>query len=243
MDYFEDMKKEVGKSKIFLIFIAVLMIINVIQFKSLLTIASNKDITIEVPPFLEAGSYKIGSTFANEKIFKMWSKVWVEEFANYSYKDIRKRVNIIMEFLAPETIFKNKQKMLEFVNFVEENFITQKFIPNNYTFMELKKKGFYSITWTGKISRKIGSQEDGLSNSNYAYEFICYVRNGQVYIYNLNTYFIGNKSKLKNNSYINFDIKKIEETNKLKNKEKKEYNKMKKKKLSIEKEKKLEKGE
>lgn len=209
-NYFEDLKNQSGKNKILLVIIAALLIINLIMFKSLINIASNKTVQFQVPNFLESGEYVIGSTFANENVFKMWSKVWITELANFSYKDVRERVGHIIEFLAPETTYKNKAELLEFINFVEENFITQSFAPDNFEIKELNKKGFYSVSWTGIVKREIGMKNDPLSNIKYKYEFTCFVRNGQIYIHSLKTDFADSNDvtlakDLKGNEFINYD--------------------------------------
>lgn len=211
-NYFEDLKNQSGKNKILLVIIAALLIINLIMFKSLINIASNKTVQFQVPGFLESGEYVIGSTFANENVFKMWSKVWITELANFSYKDVRERVGHIIEFLAPETTYKNKAELLEFIDFVEENFITQSFSPDNFEIKELNKKGFYSVSWTGIIKREIGMKNDPLSNIEYKYEFTCFVRNGQIYIHSLKTDVanpndVALAKKVNDNEFINYDLK------------------------------------
>lgn len=210
-NYFEDLKNQTGKNKVFLGIIGGLLIVNLIVFKGLLDVASNKTVVFQVPNYLEPGEYVIGSTFANQNIFKMWSKVWISEMANFSYKDVREKIGNIMEFLAPETAYKNKAQLFEFIDFVEANFITQSFSPDNYEIKELSKKGFYSISWAGILKREIGNTNDPLSNLKYKYEFICYVKNGQIYIHSLKTDLenpneVINKKTLKENEFINYDV-------------------------------------
>lgn len=206
-NYFEDLKNQSGKNKSLVIIIVILLIINLIMFKSVVTIASNKTIEIQVPTFLEGGNYVIGGTFANEKVFKMWTKLWIEELANYSYKDVRSRVDHITEFLAPETMYANKIGLYRFVEFVEKNYITQSFAPENFKIKNLQN-GYTSISWTGIIKRQIGNQEDELSNLTYVYEFICYVRNGQIYIHSLK-----NELSNKNDPSLAKKLNRIEEVN------------------------------
>lgn len=238
-NYFEDLKNQSGKNKILVGIIIALLIINLIMFKSVVNIASNKTVEIQVPTFLEQGKYVIGGTFANEKVFKMWTKLWVEELANYSYKDVRSRVNNITEFLAPETFYSNKASLYKFVDFVEKNFITQSFSPENFAIKDLQN-GYYSIAWTGQLKRQIGIQEDSLSNLTYRYEFICFVRNGQIYIHSLkNDVAFQNDpailSKLKQNEFVNFQIKPVSDEDKARIKrEKEEDDKRLKEKLSNE---------
>lgn len=208
-NYFEDLKNQAGKNKVLFIIIMVMFIINLILFKGLMNVASNKTVVFQVPNYLESGEYVIGSTFANENVFKMWSKVWITELANYSYKDVREKVGHIMEFLAPETAYKNKAQLFEFIDFVEGNFITQEFKPDNYEIKELPKKGFYSIRWDGYLKREIGMKNDPLSNMKYSYEFICYVKNGQIYIHSLKTDVTSLKDTshiLKENEFIHYDL-------------------------------------
>lgn len=210
-NYFEDLKNQTGKNKVLLGIIGGLLIVNLIVFKGLLDVASNKTVVFQVPNYLEPGEYVIGSTFANQNIFKMWSKVWITEIANFSYKDVREKVGSIMEFLAPETAYKNKSQLLKFIDFIEANFITQSFAPDNYDIKEMAKKGFYSISWEGTLKRTIGTKNDPVSNIKYKYEFICYVKNGQIYIHSLKTdvadFNEGNNRKiLKENEFINYEV-------------------------------------
>lgn len=207
--YFEDLKNQATKNKVLLFIIGALLIVNLVTIRGLLGVASNKTVVFQVPNYLESGEYVIGSTFANENIFKMWSKVWITELANFSYKDVREKVENIMSFLAPETVYENKAKLLEFIEFIEANFITQSFKPDNYTFKELSKKGFYSISWEGFLHREIGMKNDPLSDLKYKYEFVTYVKNGQIYIHSLRTDFANLKDvthKIKDNEFINYEL-------------------------------------
>lgn len=70
--------------------------------------------------------------------------------------------------------------------------------------------GYVKIIAYGKMNRYIGNRPDGLSGIRYAYEFITYVRNGQIYISGIKSYFykvtLDKKSlyKLKNNKFIDY---------------------------------------
>ena len=90
-NYFEEVKTQVAKNKIFMIIIGAMFLINIIAIKGLVSVSANKTVNLSVPTFLEGGEYVIGSSFANDKTYKMWTKLWISELANFSYKDVRER--------------------------------------------------------------------------------------------------------------------------------------------------------
>ena len=228
--YFESSKNKSVTIKILLGIIILLLIINVGMFKSVLTIAGDKTFKFEVPSFLESGEYAIGTTFASKKVYKMWTKIWVEELANFSHEDVRERVLNIMDFLDPTTAYKNKASLLEFVNFVEENFVSQEFSAEDFKITKTNSKGYYEIKWSGKLEREIGTKKNSLSGLRYTYVFTCFTRNGQIYINNLELYRTDRadgktKKLLKNNKFVNYDIYMSEKQLKKEQKEQKKQKK------------------
>lgn len=209
MAYFEKQESYKGFIKILIGIIVALILVNLLIVKSLIGIASNKTIKLTVPQFLESGDYVIGNTFANKNVYKMWSKVWISEIASFSYKDLRERYNSIYPFLDPQTAFKSKSEVMKFIDFVEANFLTQKFELKDLKVTKLKN-GYMKIVAYGSIKRTIGKKKDRLSGMRYAYEFITYVRNGQIYINSISSSFYGlvdvrEKEKLKANRFVNFE--------------------------------------
>lgn len=208
MGYFDKEKEQEGKNKIFLSIIIALMVIDLLAFKAILSIASNKTIVIQVPQFLKSGKYVIGNTFANNNVYKMWGRIWIQEIANFSYEDIRKRTQDIFPYLNPQTAFNNKGKILKFVQFVEDNFITQKFELQNIFITNLKN-GYKEITAEGIIKRKIGKEPDKLNGMPYSYQIIAFVRNGQIYINSIKSFITNpteplNKKKLEKIKTVNY---------------------------------------
>jgi len=208
MSYFETIKKTEKQNKIFLAIIGVMILLNLIAFKSVFSIASNKTIQIVVPQYLESGKYVIGANFASRNVYKMWAKIWIEDLANFSYKDINKKYEDIYPFLAPTTAIETKAKMLNLIKYVQSNFITQTFdIKDIY----VSKKGkFTKIEVRGVLNRKIGLKKDPLSNIDYAYVIYTYIKNGQIFIQNIKSYVLNLKDhftekKLKDNKYVNFE--------------------------------------
>lgn len=209
MGYFEKQESYKGFIKILVGIVAGLVVLNLLIVKSLINVASNKTIQIQVPQFMESGEYVIGNTFANENVFKMWTKVWVQDIASFSYKDLGDRYKSIYPFLDAETGFKSKSEMLKFIQFVESNYITQTFTLKDIT-VEKMDNGYMKLTAYGTIKRMIGNETDTLSGMRYSYEFITYVRNGQVYINSISSKFEGlvdvrEKEKLKENKFVNFE--------------------------------------
>ncbi len=209
MGYFEKQESLKGFIKILVSIIVALLLINLLIVKSLISVASNKTINIQVPQFMETGEYVIGNTFANDNVYKMWTRVWVEDIASFSYKDLRDRYNTLYPFLDPETAFKSKSETMKFIEFVETNFVTQQFDLKD---MNIKKQpnGHVKIVAYGSIKRSIGKEKDNLSGMRYAYEFDTYVRNGQIYINSISSSFYGlvdvqEKAKLKANKFVNFE--------------------------------------
>lgn len=209
MSYFEKQESYKSFIKILIGIIAGLIILNLLIVKSLINIASNKTIEIQVPQFMESGEYIIGNTFASEDVFKMWTKVWVQDIATFSYKDLRSKYEGLYPFLDTDTAFKSKSEMVKFIQFVENNFITQNFALKDIK-IEKMENGFMKIKAFGTLTRMIGNEKDSLSGMKYSYEFITYVRNGQIYINSINSKFEGladprEKEKLKENKFINFE--------------------------------------
>lgn len=182
MGYFDKEKESDSKSKIFVVIIISLLVINLLAFKGIMSIAQNKTVVLQVPQFLESGEYVIGNTFANENVYKMWIKVWVTEAGNFSYKDVRKRTEDLFPFLDPQTAFENKSKLQEFADFVEENYITQEFKLDDIKVEKTSTDGYTKVIALGTIHRTIGTKKDELNGFKYSYEFIVFVRNGQIYI-------------------------------------------------------------
>lgn len=209
MGYFEKQESLKIFIKILVSIIIALLLINLLIVKSLISVASNKTINIQVPQFMETGEYVIGNTFANDNVYKMWTRVWVEDIASFSYKDLRDRYNSLYPFLDPETAFKSKSEMLKFIDFVETNFVAQKFDLKDMTLKKMPN-GHVKIIAYGSIKRSIGKEKDNLSGMRYSYEFDTYVRNGQIYINSISSAFYGlvdakEKEKLKANKFVNFE--------------------------------------
>lgn len=209
MGYFEKQESYKSFIKILIGIVAGLIVLNLLIVKSLINVASNKTIQIQVPQFMESGEYVIGNTFANENVFKMWTKVWIQDIASFSYKDLSSRYESLYPFLDTETAFKSKSEMVKFIKFVETNFITQTFALKDIK-LEKMENGYMRITAFGTIKRMIGNEADSLNGMRYSYEFITYVRNGQIYINSINTKFEGlvdvrEKQKLKENKFVNFE--------------------------------------
>jgi len=187
MGFFDKNKETNSTTKILGAVIVGMLILNLLAFKSVLSIAENKTIVVEVPQFLESGKYKIGNTFASDNVHKMWARIWTEDIANFSYDNVRKRITSIFDYLAPETVYENKEKFFDFIKFVEKNYITQKFKITDF-YVEDLDRGYKKVYILGKIYRKIGSKKDKLSGLTYVYEYITFVRNGQIFIKSLKTY-------------------------------------------------------
>lgn len=207
--YFDSKDSYKSFIKILLGIIGVLIIIILITVKSLINIVENKDIRIQVPSLMKEGEYIIGNTGASLNVHEMWVKVWLNNVSNFSYSDIRKSYDGIYPFLDSQTAFKSKGELLKFIDFVETNFITQ-----NFEYKDLKTEklnnGLVKITAYGNLRRTIGKNKDELDGIRYAYEFITYVKNGQIYINSVRSYFHGlvdtqEKDRLRNNKFVNFD--------------------------------------
>ncbi len=212
MGYFDQVKEGSSQNKILVGVIAGLLLVNLLEFKGLMTIAENKAVNIQVPQFMEKGTYVIGSTFASENVYKMWGKTWITDIGNYSYEDIDQKVSDIYPFLASETAFENKSKLIDFATFVKNNFVTQSY---DITDIKVKKldNDFVSIETVGTLKRHIGKREDDLSGLKYSYKLICFARNGQIWIKHMETYIteqekdVNLQKRLDKNDFVNFDTK------------------------------------
>lgn len=210
-NYFDKSEKQANTIKILIGIILLMLIINIGMFKSVLSIAGDKTFKFEVPSFLETGEYAIGTTFASKKVYKMWTKIWVKEMANFSHKDVRERTSNVIDFLAPKTAYKNKAQLLEFVDFVEENFVSQEFSPNDFEFNKTDKEGYYEVKWSGRLKRQIGLKSTPLTGLKYTYIFTCFARNGQIYIHNVNLERTDDKDVkiqrlLESNEFVNYEL-------------------------------------
>lgn len=209
MGYFDKTKKQGTTINILLSIIGILILLNLLAFKMVANIAENKTINIQVPAFMDTGDYVIGNTRATDNVYKMWGRIWMDQLANYSYKDIDERIKYIEPFLASATMFKNKAKLKELSSFVRQNFLTQTFKTKDVSIKKLAK-GYVKIIAKGTIYRTVGLKKDKINGIPYTYEIIAYTRNGQVYIKNVKSFITTVRDgsierKLKNNPYVNFD--------------------------------------
>jgi len=209
MGYFDKTKKQGTTINILLSIIGILLLLNLLAFKMVANIAENKTINIQVPAFMDTGDYVIGNTRATENVYKMWGRIWMDQLANYSYKDIDERIKYIEPFLAKSTMFKNKAKLKELASFVRQNFLTQTFKTKDLSVKKLRK-GYVKVTARGTIYRTVGLKKDKINGIPYTYEIIAFTRNGQVYIKNVKSFITTVRDssierKLKNNPYVNFD--------------------------------------
>lgn len=207
--YFDKQNSHVKFIKILIGIIVSLIIANLLIVGGLISVASNKEVRIQVPQFLENGEYFIGNTQASENVYKMWSRVWINDIANFSYKDLRKKYEGLYPFLDPQTAFQSKSELAKFIKFVEGNYVSQTFDLKTIDVSKVAG-GFMKITANGTIKRAIGKEKDDLSGMRYTYEFIAYVKNGQIYINSIKSSFSGlvdvrEKEKLKSNEYVNFE--------------------------------------
>ncbi|MFL1706546.1 TraE/TraK family type IV conjugative transfer system protein [Campylobacter sp. MOP7] len=189
--------------------IAVLFIVLILVIKSLIDVASNKVVHIQVPQFMESGQYVIGATSASPEVFKMWAKVWVQSIGTFSYTNVDKQFNDIMPFLDAQTAYKNKADIMKFLEFVKTNFITQRFNVENIK-VDQVAGGYFKVTAFGTINRQVGKAEDQLNGMRYSYTFLCYVRNGHIYIQSISSAFFGlndsnARKQLKMNQFVHFD--------------------------------------
>lgn len=209
MTYFDKIEGHKSFIKILLGIIVALLLVNIISIKALISLSSNKVIDITVPNFMDSGAYRIGATFASPEVHKMWSKVWLNEIGSFSYGNVRQKYANIYPFLDPQTIYKSKSDLEKFIEFVEENYLTQSFQADNIITREMAG-GYTNIVVTGILKRHLGNSEDQLSGLKYSYEFLTYVRNGQIYIKNIKTSFyaamdIDQERIISNNKFVNFD--------------------------------------
>jgi len=209
MSYFESVKNQAAVLKILIGVIAAMLLLNLVAFKMVASIAENKVINIQVPPTMDSGNYVIGSSGASDEIYKMWGRIWFDQLTTFSYKNIDEKIKYIEPFLDEQTIFKSKADLKEMAQDIKTNFITQEFRINKYQVARLPK-GYVEIRAKGKLNKKIGLKKDKLYGIPFEYVIVAYTRNGQVYIKSLDSYIIKIKDdnvarKLKNNPYVNFD--------------------------------------
>ena len=209
MSYFDKIENYKTFMKVLVGIIVALIIVNLLIVKGLMNVAASKTIIVQVPGQLDKGEYVISSNKASSNVYKMWARLWVNTIGNFSYKNVEEKYKFIYEFLDPQTAFKNKANIAKFIEFVKQNFITQSFHLENIKLQKMPH-GYVKIIAYGKIKRYIGNQKDELSGVRYAYEFVTYVRNGQIYISAIKSYFykvaLDKKSlnKLKNNKFMDY---------------------------------------
>jgi len=211
-DSFFDKEKE-NKKIIWILtgIIVFLLLIILFAFKAYINVAQNKTIFITVPQTMDSGKYIIGNTQSSPSVYKMWVKVWMEEIGNFSYKDVDKRIANIYPFLDPITAMDSKAKLQKFINFIKQNYISQRFVLNRIQFKRLPE-GYVEVVAIGKVYRKIGLKKDPLSGLVYKYKFILYTKNGSIWIKSLDVqmakdkkdFDFNAKKQLKNNHYVNF---------------------------------------
>jgi hypothetical protein len=207
MSYFNNFEKIKDFNKMLMGIILIQTIFNIIIVKSLISVAENKDIKIQVPYTMDKGKYTIGTNSASDNVYKMWVKIWLNDITNFSHNNIRTKMESIFPFLDTQTAFKNKAELVKFIEFVESNFISQKYRYENLK-IEDDINGMKKITAFGRINRKIGNTNDHLNGLKYSYKFLTYVKNGQIYIKSIKTNFYGLKDKfdrnaIENNKFIN----------------------------------------
>jgi len=213
---FEDsfFDKEKKNSKVIWILTSIivfLLFIILFAFKAYINVAQNKTIVITVPANLEHGKYMIGNTISSKSVYKMWVKVWTNEIANFSYKNINKAMSNIYPFLDPLTVLESKAKLTKFINFVKTNYITQKFVLNSIKIKKLPSH-YVEVKAIGKVYRKIGLKDDPLSGFSYQYRYVLYTRNGSVWIKSIDVKMLKDKKnfdhnkqrELNNNNYVKF---------------------------------------
>jgi hypothetical protein len=158
---------------------------------------------------MSSGKYRVGATFASPEVYRMWGKVWLDELSNFAYGNVREKYSNIYPFLDPQTAYKSKTDLEKFISFVEENYLTQSFKADDIITREMPG-GYTNIVVNGTLKRFIGNSEDQLSGLKYSYEFLTYVKNGQIYIKSIKTSFYAamdrDQSKIiKGNKFVNFD--------------------------------------
>ena len=173
-------------NKVLIGIIITLILLLVFAFKSILTVAENKTILIEVPSIIEPGKYAIGPKQATNGVHKMWAKVWASEIGNFSYKNIDKKIKGILPFIDPMSIYKNKMKLLKTEDYVISNYITQKFHISD-VYIKTFPKGRKRVVVVGRIFRDVGDKPDAINDLPYYIGFITFVRNGQVYIQSIDS--------------------------------------------------------
>lgn len=186
-----------------------LFLVVLILVRAYINVASNKTVVIQVPQVLPPGQYGIGADAASENVFSMWSRIWVQQIGSFSYKDIDGKYEAIMPFIDPQTAYKSKSDIMSFIKFIKTNFITQEFKLNDIK-VERVSGNYYKVTAFGTINRMIGQSADQLNGMRYAYTFLCYVRNGNIYIKSINSSFFGlndvrTQEQLKFNKFVHFD--------------------------------------
>ena len=211
-DSFFDKEKENTKTIWVLTGIIIfLLFIILFAFKAYINIAQNKTIVVTVPAQMDKGKYVIGNTMSSPNVYKMWVKVWTNGIANFSYKNVDKKMAQIYPFLDPLTTMKSKAKLQQFINFIKTNYITQRFVLNKIDYKRLPHN-YAEITAIGKVYRQIGLKKDPLSGLVYKYRYLVYTKNGSVWIKSIDVYIakgkkyfnFNDKKTLKYNEYIHF---------------------------------------
>jgi hypothetical protein len=207
--YFDNIDHLKAIVKMLIGVIVAMLIVNIFIAKGLISVANNKTVVIQVPQVLEPGKYAIGASKASEQVYKMWARVWVDSIGTFSYKNIRKKFESIYPFLDPNTVYKSKSDIKKFIDFVERNFISQRFDIESIKVKPINDR-YTKIIVVGRFKRTIGKTQDQLSGIRYMYEFTTYINGGQIWIKGIKSSFFGHldpneKKALKKNKYLNFD--------------------------------------
>ena len=211
MSFFEKGQKNDSAVKILMGVVVLLILLDIAAFRMVSNIAENKTISINVPSYMDTGDYVIGARSSTNNVYEMWGRVWFEQLSNFSYKDVRGKIDFIKPFLDRKTMFESKAELEELVMSVERNFISQRFDIKSYEVKRLNGAGnFVEIIAHGSLFRTVGLRSDELNGIPYAYSIVAYTRHGQVIIKNLKSFVDktgsqDTKKLLKNNTYINFD--------------------------------------
>ena len=186
MGNFDKIRREKKHLNILYILIFFLVFVVLFMAKGLISVSSNKTVVVQVPQIMEAGEYRIGALSSSESVYKMWSKVWINEIGNFDYGNVRKKVTSLFPFLGGDSVIDSKSKLIKFISFNEKNFITQNANIKDIMFEQLRD-GFVKVTVLVNLHKKIGKKVDAFSGMLFAYELTLFTRNGQVYISGIST--------------------------------------------------------